>query len=124
MFKFVLFLTLAVSATLSATVLNAEVFKCRDQREDPVLRYGLCHRQAFQKFSPTARQLPSSNNRRPGKIWRLQNQTAEPGAEDQRAQAAPSAQIQNPAPNDADAVANCVRDASNTRGAAQNVKAN
>jgi len=51
----------------------------------------------------------------------VQSPAAEPGGEKVAAQA-PQSQTHNPQPNDADAVANCVRDVER-RGASQNVKA-
>lgn len=119
MFKFVLFLTFAVSAT----VVNAEVFKCEGangkvQFSDTACATGKRSEVLPDRAPITAQQQQDARQRN----QRLQNQTAEPITEKVAAQAAPSAQIQSPAPNDADAVANCVRDVER-RGAAQNVKA-
>ena len=121
MFKLVLFLTLAVSATVA----NAEVFKCEGvngkvQFSDTACATGSRSEVLPDRAPITAQQQQDAQQRN----QRLQNQTVEPGAEKISAQAAPSAQTQtqSPAPNDADAVANCVRDVER-RGASQNVKA-
>jgi len=119
MFKFVLFLALAVSATLA----NAEVFKCEGvngkvQFSDTACATGSRSEVLPDRAPITAQQQQDAQQRN----QRLQNQTVEPGAEKISAQAAPSSQTQNPVPNDADAVANCVRDVER-RGASQNVKA-
>ena len=119
MLKFVLLLTLAISVTLA----NAEVFKCEGsngkiQFSDTACTTGSRSQVLPDRAPITAQQQQDAQQRN----QRLQNQTAEPDGEKVSAQAAPSSQTLNPAPNDADAVANCVRDVER-RGASQNVKA-
>lgn len=119
MLKFALFLALSVSATFA----NAEVFKCEGAKGKVQFSDTACTTGSRSQVLPdrapiTAQQQQDAQQRN----QRLQSPVAEPGGEKASAQAAPSSQAQVPAPNDADAVANCVRDVER-RGASQNVKA-
>jgi len=118
MLKLALFLTLAVSAALA----NAEVFKCEGangkiQFSDTACTTGSRSQVVPDRAPITAQQQQDALQRN----QRVQSPAAEPGGEKVAAQA-PQSQTHNPQPNDADAVANCVRDVER-RGASQNVKA-
>jgi len=118
MLKFPLFLALAISTTLA----NAEVFKCEGangkiQFSDTACTTG-SRSQVLPDRAPISAQQQQDAQQ---KNMRLQSQAAEPAGEKVAAQATRS-RAQNPQPNDADAVANCVRDVER-RGASQNVKA-
>jgi len=119
MSKFALFMALAVSATLA----NAEVFKCEGANGKIQFSDTACTTGSRSKVLPdrapiTAQQQQDAQQRN----QRLQSPAAESGGETLSAQASPPAQTQDARPNDADAVANCVRDVER-RGASQNVKA-
>lgn len=118
MLKSILFLALAASATLA----NAEVFKCEGangkiQFSDTACATGN-RSQVIPDRAPISAQQQQDAQQ---KNQRLQDLAAEPAGEKVAAQASQS-QTQNPAPDDSAAVANCVRDVER-RGASQNVKA-
>lgn len=119
MLKFILSLTLAVSATLA----SAEVFRCEGangkiQFSDTACTTGSRSQVLPDRAPITAQQQQDAQQRN----QRLQSPAAEPGGENVSAQTASPSPTQNAVPNDADAVANCVRDIER-RGASQNVKA-